>query len=161
MKKILFAVVGTLLLAGAGCSNYVGNKALERASGGRVDVNGQKMKVTSDSGSLEWGGNKLPSDWPSDAPAYPGATVQFSANSNPTDKGQNKSSSVMLESKDSALLVSDFYKKELVSKGWKIAGTYEVGGVYSMTAEKDTRTLVLSIAGSKNSTSISLTIGSK
>lgn len=161
MKKIFFVVLGVILITGAGCSNYVAKKTLEKTSGGKVNIDNKdgSIKVSTDDSALQRGGaNKLPEDWPKDAPTYFGANILFSG-SVPGSGGVGIS--VILQTNDSIKDVFDFYNKELADKKWKIIGSYQGGDMATLNVEKDTRFFTVSIVASGGLTSITATVGNK
>ena len=162
MKKILFAVVGILLLTGAGCGNYVAEKAVEKMSGDKVDVSndGESVKIKTEEGTLQMGGKQeLPEGWSSDAPYYPGATIQFSGSTNSAEG--KPTTTVVSETKDSSQKVLDFYKKEFEDKGWTIESNYQSAEMSILVVKKDNRVLSLTIIVNKESTSITSVLENK
>ena len=136
-------------------------KAMEQASGGKakVDLDNGKVTVSTDEGTAEWGGNKLPDNWPSDAPIYPNSQVQFSGASNQND---NSNSTVVLQTSDSGEKVLAYYKQELVAKGWKIESTYEMSDAAMLGATKDKSSISVTIgSGGDQKTSITVSVGTK
>lgn len=107
-------------------------------------------------GSITIGGGKLPADWPSDAPKYANASIQYSGSSNP-QTGEAGSAVVFMTS-DSVEKVVEFYKKSLVSNGWKIEQTANMGMSTVISATKDTRTFGVYIS-SAGEGKTSVTIG--
>lgn len=162
-KSLALAVAGVMLL-GLGCkspSQMATEKMIEAAAGGKanVDVNGNTIKVETKEGTAEFGGNKLPDNWASDAPVYPGATIQFSGAANP--ENGKAGTMVMLQTKDSGTTVLEYYKKELESQGWKINGTYQAGASATLAATKDNRTIGITIAASGEQTMITVGVSTK
>jgi hypothetical protein len=62
---------------------------------------------------------------------------------------------LILESKDPADKIAEYYKKGLDSNGWKIEGTINMGEMNMFTATKDNRQLVVQISNSSDKRSIS------
>jgi len=62
---------------------------------------------------------------------------------------------LILESKDPADKIVEYYKKGLDSNGWKIEGTINMGEMNMFTATKDNRQLVVQISNSSDKRSIS------
>lgn len=107
-------------------------------------------------GSVTVGSNKLPDTWPSDAPAYPNGTIQYSGSSNPQTGATG--AAVVFETQDSAPVIADFYKKELAAKGWAIEQTANMGAGTVIAAKKDSRTFGLYIADAGASRSVTVGI---
>lgn len=161
-KNVALFAVALVFISGCGAANnFVAEKAMEAASGGKakVDVNGNAVTVKTADGTATWGDTKLPDNWPSDAPVYPGTKVAYAGSSNQTN-GQS-GSMVMLQSTDSGDKVVEFYKKELATQGWKIEGTFSADGTTTFMATKDTRALSMSVAMSDGETVITMTVGTK
>jgi hypothetical protein len=119
---------------------------------GVVDDSGN-MKLTTHEGTFATG-QKLPADWPTDAPVYAGADVQYSASVNPTNGKPGKA--VVLMTKDDTKAVESFYESELVKQGWTIAEDAHTPVGYVVSATKDTRILSLMVGGAEGRTTITL-----
>ncbi len=99
----------------------------------------------------------VPSDWPSDAPIYAGATVQYSASVNPVDGKAGHA--LVLMTTDSAATVFAYYASELAAQGWKVDSTMNGGTTMITSATKDARTLSLMAAESEGQTAITIAVG--
>ena len=118
-------------------------------SGIDVDRNSDgSATYSNDDGTVTVGGNTLPENWPSDAPTYANATIQYSGSSNP--QTGEKGLAVVLMTSDGAQKVVDFYKRELASKGWTVDQTATMGASTALSAQKDTRTFVIYVADAGN-----------
>lgn len=134
----------------------IGKMALKKAG---VDLNYSPDGSTTyetEEGTVTVGGNTLPSNWPSDAPTYPNASIQYSGTNNPQTGAEG--SAVVFLTEDSMQIVVDFYKKELASNGWKVENTATIGGATVLAALKDTRTLGVYISDVGNG-QVSVTVG--
>jgi hypothetical protein len=121
MKRIILAVSLVSLASLTGCGKIkekiaekIAEKAIEKATGAEdVDLNSSSGGVTIKNAEGEvfqsGKGTKVPADWPSDVPVYPGSTV-FSAVSTPKQKF------VHLQTKDSPDTVVTFYKGKLAGE---------------------------------------------
>jgi hypothetical protein len=154
-------IVSSLFLI-AGCSSVTGNvveRAIEKETRGNADVdmdaNGA-MHVETEDGSFDMGGNTLPADWPTDAPIYAGATIQYAASVNPTTG--NPGSAAVLMTTDAPADVAAQYKDALEDAGWTITANGNAMGMMTMAAAKDDRTLSALIAGQAGQTSITIAI---
>lgn len=171
-KKVAIIVVVIILLAliaggfvirkiMSAVGGVVAEKALEGATGGKVDINGGKVTIKGENGgTVTYGDTSLPADWPSDAPVYPGAKITFSGSSSANADGKT-AATVALTTSDSSDKVSSYYKDQIAAKGWTIKGTAQAQGTTSISAEKDTRQLIIIIGASENLTSISISTGTK
>ena len=150
-KTIWYIVGGLLILAviGGGMSRGAGYMGM-RAAG--VDVRpGMDGSATykTNEGSVTVGGNKMPENWPSDAPAnFAGASITYSGSTNPQTGAAG--SAVMYTVKASGDAVAAQYKAELEAKGWKVEQVANVAGATVMAAKKDTRTFGVYITAGEN-----------
>ncbi len=99
---------------------------------------------------------EIPSDWPSDAPIFPGSTATFSGTSN-----QNNENFAMLSLQTSASAndVIAYYESAVAAEGWEITGTANMNGIHMLSAEKDNRILSLQAISDGETTSITLGVG--
>ena len=98
-------------------------------------------------------GNKLPGNWPSDAPTYPGASINLSGFSNNGADGGGIA--LVIDTTDTLQKVVDFYKKSLADKGWKIASEASMGDTVVLAAEKGTMKYSIVMAAAGDHTQIS------
>ncbi|MDD5050665.1 MAG: hypothetical protein PHV93_02910 [Candidatus Pacebacteria bacterium] len=156
---IIILVLLVVLFLGGKVLGFLGRNAAEQAikqaTGGNVDVNnnGTSGTITTKDGSVTYGTNSLPTDWPTDVPVYTNGTIQYSASSN--QSGQTGKAVVIL-SPDSVATVKSYYTGALATNGWTISGTQEANGATVIVAEKSGRNLSLSIVGSSNGTQITI-----
>ena len=149
-----------LVIAGS-LARFVMGMVFQQALGQQgiqYSQNGSGYSVKTAQGTAEVStSGSLPSGWPGDVPAYPGATVQASY-SGTAANGQG-GTMVSLKSADAASAVGDYYKAQLASNGWKIAGSYEAAGTSIIGAEKAGRKVSVSVSSAGGSTQIVLVIG--
>ncbi len=94
-------------------------------------------------------------DYPADVPLYEGKSVM-------DIKSNEKHARVIaLQTSDSLDEISDFYKSQLDSKGWKVETTMKTGEMSVFKANKDNRELVVSIGSEGGKQSISQTLTDK
>lgn len=153
MKRLVLAVaVASVSLSGlAGCGKIkekiaekAAEKAIETASGGDVKVSSGGVTIKDDqSGSTLHAGTgaKVPDDWPSSVPVYPGATVQAAMT---TDKGK----AVILQSKDPATKIADFYKGKL--SGMKKMAEMDLGKAKTISFQDDKLTVSVMVTESSD-----------
>lgn len=100
------------------------------ASLGDGITNGRRsFTFNKDGNSVSLGGNvSLPSGFPSDVPIYPDSKIKLSTKS---DKGDY---SVTLTTQDGQSKVADYYKNEMVSKGWTSGDEQALGEIGQMNA---------------------------
>jgi hypothetical protein len=111
--------------------------------------NGEKV-------SLDVNGGKMPDDYPKDIPVYEGTKVVMSQTAS-----EKHTTSLVLESKDPAEKIADFYKKGLESSGWKIEGSMNMGQMNMYTATKENRQAVVQIVNSGDKRTISQILSDK
>lgn len=156
-NKSLFIIIAIVILIALGWFFFGSGKSALNRAGIDTDYNKDgSTTYTNEDGSVTIGGNKLPDNWPSDAPAYPKASIQYSGTNNPQTGAEG--SAVVFLTEDSLQTVVDFYKKELTSNGWKIENTATIGGATVLAALKDTRTLGVYISDIGNG-QVSVTVG--
>ncbi|OHA27241.1 MAG: hypothetical protein A3C06_04075 [Candidatus Taylorbacteria bacterium RIFCSPHIGHO2_02_FULL_46_13] len=153
-KKLLYIVIGVVVVLIIG---WVAKSSMRSLTGVDVDTRMDgSTTYSNDEGTVTVGGNKLPDNWPSDAPKYQNADIQYSGSSNP-QTGEAGASVVFLTS-DNAQEVVDFYKKELTSNGWTIEQTATIGASTILSAKKNERTFGVYIADSGDG-KVSVTVG--
>jgi hypothetical protein len=129
---LVLAVVAPFALPSVACKRMgerarekAEEKAIEQQTGGQVKLDNDKgtMTIVTDAGAMTLGsGAKLPADFPSAVPPYPGATVQFAAK---TSNAGKDAWSAAFETADSKDKVVAFYKSNL--GGFKQASTMDLG----------------------------------
>jgi hypothetical protein len=168
MKKswiIIGGIVVAVLVALAALqavSGFAGRKMvetmMEKSSGDKADVNVNAdgtVNVKTEDGEFTTG-NTMPKDWPNDAPAYPGATVEYSASGTPTDG--KAGSAIIMMSDDNVATITAYYETTLKTNGWTVSDTMESGTTTILSATKDTRTLSLMISEADGKTAVTLAV---
>lgn len=161
-RVIVLAACLMAVVAGAGC-RQVAKKAVEEATGVKVEDGGASVVVKTDEGEAKIeSGKKLPEGFPASFPVYAGeieSTGSFS-------QGESRVYNVIVRTDDDIDRVKEFYLKELPAKGWTIGMTADVGtasdrGV-TITAETDelSATVVAKVA-SGGGVEISIMVGTK
>lgn len=113
--------------------------------------NGEQMTIASE-------GGKLPDDYPKDVPVMSGAKIVMATSVNNAD---THGSSLILESADSCANTLAFYKKGLADNGWQTNATIAADKMTMLTADKDTRQLLVQIGDSDGKCSVTQTVGVK
>jgi hypothetical protein len=157
MKKWIIGGVIVLALGyiGTQSAGWFGKQALKQA-GVSVDQDGKSVTYEGKDGKVTVGSNALPDNWPSDAPTYKNATIQYAGTSNP--QTGSAGSAVVFTTTDTVEQVSDFYKRELVTAGWSIEGVVNTGPATVVSAKKDNRTFGAYIANAGDG-KVSVTVG--
>lgn len=148
----LFSILSIGLLV-SGCSG-----SGETTQNGEVNVDADGTVHVETSEGTATTANKVPSDWPSDAPAYPGADVQYSASAN-VEAGQQ--AALVLTTKDTAEQVVEYYKETLTGNGWSMTSTMQGGDSTLMSAEKGDRAVSIVIGSSEGETTVTLGVATK
>lgn len=158
LRRIVGVAVVASLLGGTGCSKIqekitekvaekAAEKAVEAQTGGKVDIdsNSGSMKIKDEKTGavVEWGTQaKLPDNWPSDVPVYPGAAIRASMST-------NDGSSLSLETTDSIDKVSSFYKGKL--SGFKKEAEMDMGATKIVSYSEGKRKVSLTFSESDKS----------
>ncbi len=140
-KKWLYIVGGIILVLLVGKFALGGSGYSVNGTNVTPGSNGSATYSNSD-GSVTVGTNKLPADWPSDAPTYANAQIQSAVSSN-----SQHGAAIVFITTDSIQTVIDFYKKALAANGWTVKQTVNTR-VGILTATKDKRNLSVLIADS-------------
>ena len=156
------ALVIIVAFALTGCQ-FIAQKAVESATGVKVEKNGNGISVTGKNGATaQIGTNQVPDGWPTEVPVYSG-----------TLKAGNKVAgtdgtvyNVVIETADSPKTVGDFYEKQLGDAGWtKVTRNDATSGGKDMmifAAKKDTQqTQVTAASDGSGKTTVTVTVTSK
>lgn len=158
-KKLTFAalIIPAIMLL-AGCANIAEKateKAVENATGVKVDKQGDSVKIKTDKGEAEFSAseNKVPDDFPEAFPLYDGAKVTGSMK---TEAEGKKNFTVTFETSDDKTQVANFFKESLPKNGYKIETTMEIGDTVNLALKQgDTEVGGVTIAkDDKNKTTI-------
>lgn len=146
-KKSLYAIIGVIaviiigsLIFGTTRTVKVGDVSLDVTE--KIDGS---TTVKNDNITATYGSNKLPDNWPSDAPIYPNSTIIFSSTINSTVQ-------LMFSTSDSNQAVINFYKEKLTASGWvtmyqnKPISSSQVGKITSINVKKKGQHLTLTIS---------------
>lgn len=164
MVMVLVLAIGVLSTA---CAKTVTEKVIESQTGGKVKLNSKKGSVEiegKDGNKVKIGENKLPSDFPKDAPVYKPSTIKGSISS--TSQGK-KASVVTVSTDDDLDTVVAFYKKELTGNGWTEMSALtggEGGSQFAALGYEKGDTVVgitVSLAGNGKETEILLSVSAK
>jgi hypothetical protein len=119
-KKGLYIGIGILVLLVIGF--------LMRGSFYSKNLDGSTT-VKNDYGTVTTNTNKLPANWPSDAPIYPNAKISQSGSVDTQIVGTEASSLVTLTTPDDIQMVNNFYKTELSNNGWTVNSALSNGAL--------------------------------
>jgi len=162
-KLTIIGVVVAVLLIGGVVNRMAGKSAAERAieaaTGGSVDIDGDGDDVTIKTADGTYtGGNKMPDDFPSDVPVYPDADVQGSYSLN---GASGQGFTVGLSSDDPLADVIAWYKREVAAKGWTIVADANYNGSLVLSATKDARGLNVSVSEDDGKVTIGLVVANQ
>ena len=133
-------------------------KMIEKQIGGQadVDINGESVKVETDSGKVETGESvSLPSDFPEDVYVVDGAVKAVFSDV------VNEGHTIMIETNKSPEEVSLDYKDKLTANSWKITSMVNFSGSMSIVAGKEGRTVAVVINKNDDMTVVSLSVSKK
>ncbi len=158
-KKIIIIIIVLVVLFGISKFFSRGSYMMPYGAGVGVDKNLDGSATYSNKeGSVTVGGGTYPDNWPNDLPKYSGAKIQYSASTNP--QSGSAGSALAFTTADSAQKVLDFYKKELVAKGWSIEQTANIGQMTIISAKKGENTFGAQIVtGEDGQTTVTIGVG--
>ncbi len=166
---LVVAIVGAVIVVGAVGSFVFGlvgkktaetitEKAVEQATGGKVDISadGKKVTIETDEGKVTVGTNKVPDSFPSDITVYKGSEVVATAEA-------NGDVTLQLKTSDSVSKVNTFYKGDLSKNGWSQTSATDYLGTSTITSEKGGRiaSVVIATDEADNKTTILIIVTSK
>jgi uncharacterized lipoprotein YajG len=108
-----------------------------------------------DGATLDINSGKAITDYPSDTPLYEGKSMMD------MKAAEKHSRVVAIQTSDSLDKISDFYKSQLDSKGWKVESSINSPQMNSFVATKDSRKLVVVIGTDGKIQSVSQTLADK
>lgn len=135
-------ISSVLVLAGAGCSRSLTERALEQAAGGDADINLRNGQVSVNVNGASWqaGANvSLPSNFPSDVYVIDGTIVSALANTG------EQVYAVSIQTAMSVTAAAAQYRQQLTDRGWTITATGTYGPMENIVATKSDRTVAVVI----------------
>jgi hypothetical protein len=124
-----------------------------------IDRESMSMKVMGKKGPIQLhvgAGTKVPKDFPSDVPLYPGMTVMMSHS-----QAEGQMFFVQAKSSDPVAKIAGFYEKQAPTKGWQSKNSTTAGDITSLGYAKDGRTLQITFSAvDGEGTGISIATGS-
>ncbi len=167
-RAILILASITLVLSTFACkkaedraAEKMAAKIIESQTGGKaaVDISGGKVKITSTEkgkeGTIEFSGGadlKLPDDFPSDLPVYPGAKIISHFQ---TGTGNRQ---IIFKSDDRTKKVYDFYLSKLEKSGWEIVQEMKMAPTYTLVGKKGKRQAAVVIGDDHDKSTISMSV---
>jgi hypothetical protein len=155
-RLALLASLASLLLVGAGCGQTIAENVTERrinselGTNGSVDIDDGTVNIKTNEGVFTTGSNvKLPADFPSEIPVYPGANV-LSASTMAADN----SGSLVLSTPDKQDAVMAWYGDKL--SGWTKVGTNIYGAQTMVQYKKDEAEMTVMTGESDGMTSMTV-----
>lgn len=146
---IVALCIAALALGVTGCQRAV-ERAVEGATGVKVDQKGESVTVTGDDGeelTISGKGGSLPDDWPSDIPVYPGVELVSSSSMR---IGDSAHMTVAWTTSDDVNDAYEWYRDKLPSAGWEITSDF--------TMEQNGERMA-NLSSAKGSTEIHIFIG--
>ncbi|MCL4078970.1 hypothetical protein MX659_05105 [Coriobacteriia bacterium Es71-Z0120] len=161
-RAVLVGLCVLVALGSAGCKT-VARKAVEQATGVKVEDDGGSVTVKTDEGeaTIE-GGAKLPEGFPESVPVYKGTIESGSS----MTSGEAKTFAVVVLTEDAPETVKEYYLEELPAKGWEVGMTLDTGTSASrgvmISAEREDLTVTVTIEErTGEGTQVSLLVGTK
>ncbi len=163
LRVVLVLVLVAAMLGAGGCG-VIAKKAVEGATGVKVDDNGDSVTIKGSDGSestISTGEGKLADDFPDSVPVYDG-TITDSTVFSSNGVSQWTASVTTPDSVDD---VKAFYEQRLEAEGWKTTFNMDSGSQGSRTvaysAELDDLTLTVTIDDSDGDTALGILVGTK
>jgi hypothetical protein len=159
-KNFAVGIAVILMAVGAACSRSTtytsrdGSLTVEQKGkdAGSMTITGKNGETV----AITMNGGKIPDGYPKDVPLYEGTKVIMS-----NTASEKHAKHLVMESKDPADKIAEYYKKGLESNGWKIEGTMNMGEMNMFTAAKENRQLVVQIANSADKRTITQILSDK
>lgn len=145
ISPVVLVLLVFAALALVGCQSIgdkVAEKAVESATGLKVDQEGDSVTITGEDGSqLTAGGSELPEGFPDDVAIYGDSPLASSLKS-------EESYTVSFETADEWTEVWQWYLDDAKAQGWEIKNELKMEDGGMITGLKDTRQLQVSIGAS-------------
>lgn len=161
---VVLAIALVFAAVAVGGCGTIAKKAVEGATGVKVDNNGDSVTIKGDDGSestISTADGKLADDFPDPVPVYDGDITDSTVFSN----GGVSQWTANLTTSDSIDDVKAFYEQRLEAEGWKVTFNMDSGTGSDRTAaygaELDDLTLTVTIDDSDGKTDIALLVGTK
>lgn len=131
-------------------------KALEQSTGtdATVDTTNGVININTKDGSFSTS-NTLPTSWPSDAPVYPGATIQYSGTS-PTS-----GTAVIMQTTEASDIISTYYIEQAEQNGWTLENNAQVSGNSVLSFTKGSQSLSVLVTPTADGSTITMGITTK
>lgn len=172
IKKLLSAgLILALVLGLVGCKSIedkIGEEIGEEIAGGiigaEVDVDDENVTIETEDGDVSISGDtgEIPADFPDDVPIYDDSDVDSATS---VASGGTTTYYVNLTTDDDVQSVYEWYKSEVMDRGWAITSDILMSGdgqSGQIIAEKDDMEVIISmVEGEPNSIGIILTVGAE
>lgn len=159
-KKVIIVVIVVVVIGGGiffwlqrESSEKAIESSIEKATGGQVDVDidDGSVKINTNEGSMEIGeGVSLPSGFPSDVHVIDGTIMAA------TTVTEGEVYTVSIETSKSVTAVKTEYESELEKDGWTIVASLTFQSGASISAEKDDRTVSVTVGDSDGTTMVTI-----
>ncbi|MBT6691611.1 hypothetical protein HOB10_04740 [Candidatus Parcubacteria bacterium] len=156
MKKLFiisFCLLLSLTLSACGkktATEKSMEKQIENSMGGNadVDLDDDSVKIKTDEGTMQVGaGTELPEDWPDDIYIAEGAITSASSH-------ENGIFNVSIESTKSVTELQEEYENKLEEEGWNTTMSFVIENNVMLGAEKDDRSVSITIGEDNGKTLI-------
>lgn len=155
IRLVVLLVACAMMFSLVGCQKIAEKateKAIEGATGVKVDTDKDSVTITGEDGSSITAGSdgELPDGFPEDVPVYEGDIV-----SSLMTEGNY---TVAIESKDDAATIWDWYGTELESAGWTRTSEFKVDDGGMISAEKGDMAIQITVGAGTDGDPTTITI---
>jgi len=120
-----------------------------------VEYTDDGVSFETEEGSMQTGSSvTLPTDFPADVFVIEGKLTA-------SLKTNEQAYTVTVETKESLARVKELYQERMVSDGWSMTSTMNLGGTISLMGEKDTRALSVLATEEEGKTTVIVTVAKK
>lgn len=147
-----------IVLIGASCGQKAAESIIEKATNSDVDIKNNSITINSNGSSWTTGESvKLPSGWPTDVYVIDG-TIKSAMTIT-----EGTSYTISIDSSKSLSEAQELYKSKLKGDGWTIIVDSSMANFATMTAEKDSRTVSVTIGTGESAgrSTVSVSVSTK
>lgn len=157
---VILGIVGSILsgLFAKKVAEKTTESIISGVTNGAVDVDtkNNSVTITGEDGTTTTIGSKLPNNFPSDIPVYPGATVTSSSVTN--GDAESVTSSATLSTSDSLEKVKAYYDGQLSKDGWTQQDSLNLGSIVNYVVTKNNRQLAVTITPLTNDSTVAVSL---
>lgn len=142
---VMIGAVAIVALLSGGCGQRIAEQAAERAiensagSDADVDIDNGTLTANVNGSTIQVGTNSWPENFPSDVYRVDGTVMMAASNSG------DQAYVVSVRTDQTPADLDGIYRRELGNAGWSIIGSTNYGGALTLIAQKNNRTLSISL----------------